>query len=212
LALIADESVHIDETLGDVIRFKPIPGIPTSYHAQIIRLLLPAIFENDVCLISDIDMVPLNKNYFTDQIKNLPDDSFVVFQNGYFEKYQYHFQYPMCYNASLGKNFKEIFHVKNLNQIEDLIKKWYRLNIGWSTDQIILFKYLAIWKDFKNKCILLGLHDDRRVDKLNWSFDPNLVKQEFYTDAHMPRPYEKFKEQIDYLVNLLPFKEKNENK
>src|ERR1700737_349362 len=49
LALIAPSSMVIDESLGDVIRFEPIPGIPTSFQAQVIRLLLPAYFEDEVC-------------------------------------------------------------------------------------------------------------------------------------------------------------------
>ena len=42
LALIANKETKIDESLGDVIRFEPIDGIPTSFQAQVIRLLLPA--------------------------------------------------------------------------------------------------------------------------------------------------------------------------
>src|SRR3989338_1548516 len=57
LALIADDSVHIDESLGEVIRFAPIEGLPSGYPAQVIRLLLPALYPDEVCLVSDIDHI-----------------------------------------------------------------------------------------------------------------------------------------------------------
>ena len=45
LALIAPPDFNVDTTCGDVIRFDPIPGIPTSFQAQVIRLLAPRIFR-----------------------------------------------------------------------------------------------------------------------------------------------------------------------
>src|SRR3990170_756122 len=81
LALIADSSVHVEKSVGDVIRFDPIPGIPTSLQAQTIRLLLPALFENDVCILSDIEMMPLNRKYFENSVKSVDENSFVVFRD-----------------------------------------------------------------------------------------------------------------------------------
>ena len=46
LALIADKSVQVDESLGDVIRFEPIKGVSNALYAQTIRLLLPILFED----------------------------------------------------------------------------------------------------------------------------------------------------------------------
>jgi len=209
LALISDENIEIDESLGEVLRFKTIPGVSTALHAQTIRLLLPAYYENEVCIISDIDMIPLSKKYFTDDIKDLPDDAFIVFKNGYYEANIYHFKYPMCYNASKGKNFKEIFKIKNVNEIESIIKKWNSLNLGWGTDETILFKYLNNWKHYKTKCIKLGHFDDKRINRTNWNYEEQKVKEGYYDDAHCPRPYIQYKEIIDYLFNLLE-EQKNE--
>ena len=63
LALIAPPNTIVDESVGDVIRFYPIPGIPTWQHAQMIRMLLPTLFENEVCITSDIDMLPMSRQY-----------------------------------------------------------------------------------------------------------------------------------------------------
>ena len=51
-----DESVQVTRAIGEVIRFEPIPGMKTSYQAQVIRILAPAFFENDEEEPHDIDI------------------------------------------------------------------------------------------------------------------------------------------------------------
>ena len=206
LALIADKSVIIDETLGDVIRFEPIPGIPSGLQAQCIRLILPAYFEDEVCITSDIDMIPLNKKYFLDSVKSLGDDNFIIYKNRYYERNKHTGLFPMCYNVSKGKNFKEIFEIKNvkdIKEVESIIINWHSLNWGWQTDERMLYKYVTNWKHYEEKCIKLNHYDDRRIDRGLWAYDPNGVKPGSYVDAHCLRPYSQYKKEIDDLVNAL---------
>lgn len=199
LALIADKSVYIDESLGDVIRFEPIPGVKTSLHAQVIRLLLPAYFEEDVCLISDIDMIPLNKQYYYDSIKNIPDNCFVTFRNYYYENTET--IYPMCYNAAKGKVFKEIFKINNIFDIPSIVQNWSALNLGWSTDEILLVKYLHSWNDYKSRCINLNQSISKRIDRgNNLSCNIGLILNKFYIDMHCPRPFKNYEFQINNIL------------
>ncbi|MDR3646001.1 MAG: hypothetical protein P4L22_00485 [Candidatus Babeliales bacterium] len=202
LALIADKSVYIDESIGDVIRFEPIPGVKTSLHAQVIRFLLPAYFEDEVCIISDIDMIPLNKNYFFDSVRNVQDDCFVTYRNYFYPDTTT--IYPMCYNAAKGKVFKEIFKISNINDITSIVQNWSALNLGWSTDEILLLKYLRNWKDTKTRCVHLDQEITGRVDRgNNLSCDLNLIKSGGYIDAHCPRPFNMYKKEIYNILNAL---------
>lgn len=200
LALIAPADFVIDDTYGDIILIEPIPGIPTSFHAQVIRLLLPAYFENEYCIISDMDMIPLQKDYFVKAVESAPADSFVVFKDGAFDA-DYFKEYPMCYNAALGKTFKDIFKIKSLTDIPRIVKEMYALCLGWTTDQQILYKQLHNWEFYKTKCIQLGHDVHPRVDRMNWSYDKKLVDKNYYIDSHMPKPYTKHKEIIDALFS-----------
>ena len=120
LALIGDENVKIDESLGDVIRFKPIPGIPTGYYAQVIRLLLPAYFEEEICITSDIDMLPLSKDFIIGSVVNISEDKFVLYND---KQYEEILQIaPICYLAAKGKTFKEIFQINDIKEIPQLVK------------------------------------------------------------------------------------------
>ena len=57
------------------VRFFNTGKIDSGFVSRNIRMLYPALFPNDICLISDIDLIPLNKNYFEDRITNLNDKS-----------------------------------------------------------------------------------------------------------------------------------------
>ena len=199
LALIADSSVTVDESLGDVIRFDPIPGVPTSLYAQAIRLLLPALYENDFCIIADIDMIPLSKEYFQDSVKDISDDKFVVYRDkGYPVEYK---KFPMCYHAARGSVYKEVFNVHDKNSIPEIIKQWHGFNLGWNTDELVLYWYLTHWKDFETRCTKLGHGVDGRIDRSAWGYDKQQLVSKKYIDAHCLRPYMKYKLYIDQLVH-----------
>jgi hypothetical protein len=196
LALIADSSIEVDESLGDVIRFDPIPGIPTALQAQTIRLLLPALFPNEGCIMSDIDMIPLTKEYFINSVACIPDDCFVVYRDGAYGGARF----PMCYNAALGKTYAEIFDIRTIDDIRLRIKQWHALGLGWDTDELVLFSTLTKWKYYKKRCIKLGHCVMGRIDRLDWTYNPELVQQGSYIDAHCLRPYSHYKKEIDAVV------------
>ena len=60
----------------DIILFEPIKNIPTAFQAQCIRVLYPALlteFTGSI-IISDMDLIPLNKSFYLDNIKDFDDD------------------------------------------------------------------------------------------------------------------------------------------
>lgn len=202
LFLVAPADVTVDESLGDVIRIEPLPGIPTSFQAQVIRLLAPAYFEHDVCLISDMDMIPLSKDYFTKSVNTVFENCFVVYKDGAFAGENIN-EYPMCYNAAKGWVFKEIFGINSVDQIPSIITEWYNLGLGWTTDQQILFSYFNEWNARTSRGIKLGHTVDRRVDRGGWSYNVELLQKGYYVDCHMLRPYETYKNHLDTLAHHL---------
>lgn len=201
LAFIGDESFPLSVKEGDVIRFTPIKGIPTSTQAQCIRLLLPALFPDDFCLISDIDMIPLQKKYFIDSVNSLPEDCFAVYRNkAYGNNYP---QYPMCYLAAQGKTFAEIFNVHSKKDIQKVIKEWHAAGYGYTTDERMLYHKLHAWAYFNSRCILLNHEVGPRIDRVDWRYDKEKLHNGHYIDSHMLRPYSKYKKEIDQLISEL---------
>lgn len=201
LVFVAPAGAIIDETIGEVIRFEPIEGIPTAFQAQVLRLLIPAFFKDDFCLISDMDMIPLNYWYFVGSVARCGKNCFVVYRDkAYDPKLK---RYPMCYNAARGAVFGEIFKVTSMESIREIIKQWFSYDLGWSTDEQMLYRCLQQWQHFKTRCIRLGHDVERRIDRIRWGFDSNLLKSNYYIDVHLLRPYHIFKAQIDALIALL---------
>lgn len=197
LALIASNDINVDESLGDVIRFAPIKNVPTALYAQCIRLLLPAIFPDDVCIISDMDMIPLQKNYFTDPIKDIPHDHIAVYRSKTLLRYK---QYPMCYVAAKGCLFADIFNINDKNQIPEIIQQWSKtFSSAWDTDQKLLYEHITRWNKFATHCTLLDV-PVKRIDRAHWGYNQQLLNANMYTDCHCPRPYNKYKISIDTIL------------
>ena len=189
-----------------VVKVAPIPGVKQGLHAQVIRLLAPCLFPEEVCLIGDIDMIPLNKSFFVDFIKHIPDDHFVVFhqykdKKGCCLKPDLQGRYPMCYIAGKGKVFADIFKIKNYDDINKKIKQWSTLGKGFCTDELVLFSALNSWEKFETHCTLIDIHPfySRRI-KRNLVYDQQKLKNNFYFDVVCPFPYSKYKQSIDNLV------------
>lgn len=198
LAYIGDEKDLVDEKIGDVIRFKPISGVSTAMYSQVIRLLLPIYYENEVSLISDIDMIPINVKYYQNSIKNIPDDKFVIYRNLAYSR-ELH-QYPMCYNAGKGYVFKDLFKISSTEQIPTLVKYWNTLRFGWSTDEMVL--YNEIDRFDQNKVVKLGHGVNGRIDRsTNCVYNLNTLNSGEYIDCHSVRPYDRYRELIDKLVS-----------
>ena len=206
LALIASNDVQVDESYGDVIRFEPIEGVPTSLQAQVIRLFLPALFEDEVSIIADIDMFPMSREYFLGSVKNISDNCFVTFKDQADDYYKSKCMYPMCYNVAKGKVFKEIFNIRSKEDISDTIKKWSDLNLGWNTDEIMLARTINNWKDKDKHFVKLGHGVNKRIDRINWKYKDSRVKKCKYHDAALLRPYKTYKKEIDRLARLMNIK------
>lgn len=202
LALIGDSHTQIDETLGEVIRFSPIAGVPTALQAQVIRLLLPVYYPDECCLISDIDILPLRRTYFVDSIKHVPEDAFVVYRDRAFDSNTP--QFPMCYVVAKGGAFMSLFQIKTSEEIPLIIQKWHQLNWGWTTDQRVLYDSLIRWDHFQKRCVKLGHKVKRRIDRGKWEKYKEIssLRRGYYIDAHLPRPYDQYKTSIDPLLGL----------
>ncbi len=201
LALIGDESVQVDTTLGDVIRFKPIPSVPTWFYAQTVRLLMPAYFPNDVCVISDIDMLPLNRDYFVNGVAGVTNpDAFVVFRDKAMPN-----RFPMCYLAARGTIFQELFELASVADIPATVKEWFSFGMGWETDELLLHRVVTRWDKYLTHVVKLGYgaQVQDRICRTSWHYNAAELKKGSYVDAHLPRPYDKHKEKIDKLVKDL---------
>jgi hypothetical protein len=211
-------SKYIPENLiiykNNIILFEPIENIPTSFQSQCIRILYPCILENNI-IISDMDLIPLNKTYYVDNIKDFDEDSFVIYRN-VLEDIK---QYPICFCAANSKIWKEIFNINTEEDIRTTLKQWYLqlpendykisspYSFGWAMDQLQLFYNVNKWG--KN---IIKLNDTesgfKRLDRMNINYIDNNIKKikyeiklNIYSDFHLPKPYINYKNILDNIFN-----------
>ena len=201
-----------------IIHFHPIKGVSTALTSQYIRLLYPALLEcNGGVLITDMDMLPMNRNYYSKPIESINDNSFIYYRGNYMPG---HNQIAMCYNIALPQTWGDIFGIKN---ISDIITRLKDINnntnysdthggAGWFTDQEHLWYAVKKWPGFQSRFKVV--HDRntgyRRLCRSTFDFltvgHPNVrnaIKQGFFTDYHALRPYNDHKQINDFIIDCL---------
>ena len=76
---ITTEDGISENQYGVVHKIKSLENIPTGFQSQVVRLFVSNLISNKNLLMSDIDMLPINKNYFEDISKELTDIKYFVF-------------------------------------------------------------------------------------------------------------------------------------
>ena len=199
---------ELESFTNDIILFNPIEDIPTAFQAQCIRILYPALlteYKNSI-IISDMDLIPLNKSYYVDSIDSINEDNFVVYRNIISE----YLQYPICFCTAKPNIWAEIFSINSINDICNTIETWYELfvNAGhfyqisspfsviWACDQLKLFELINKWNKKVNRLTLLSDQETKfnRLDRLNiLHIENNLhqyqveIRSGIYSDFHLPR-------------------------
>lgn len=203
LGLICDtDSDFIQDEYGLVKKFKSIDGIDDGFQSQIVRFYLPSILD-DVCVTSDIDMLPLSRKYFIDDITHFNESKFYVMTSDNPECLNNR-EYQMCYNIAKPEKFKDILRIED--SWLDFVNKLHNLGFGWTTDQRYLYEMINSYED-KNDIVLMNRgfrgFANNRIDRAIWRYNTNSVVNGEYVDSHLLRPYQQYKNEIDNLINLL---------
>jgi hypothetical protein len=181
---------------------KKVDNIDTGLQSQIARMFVTKYYPNNVCLTSDIDMLPLSKSYFTNNVENYDDDKLIIFSS---DAYTNTNRYPICYNAAKGELFNEIL---NLNvTFEQYCNRLIEFNWGWDTDELYFGKmvnqYLNQDKVVKLKRGWVNGMAINRIDRVLWMYNLDQLKQQGYFDSHSLRPYKQYQKEIDFLVSQI---------
>jgi hypothetical protein len=216
--------VYIDTNLPDflqeykdnIILFEPIKNVSDAFISQYIRLLYPAIlnYENGI-LITDIDILPMNRTYYTKNIESFPNNKFIYLRDALLKDEN---QIAMCYNVATNKTWEEIF---DIHSVEDINKRLIQVNSrvtyingsgnsAWFTDQLDLYSHVMEWNKKTNNFVSLpdNTTEFNRLDRINNInlADINVrnsITEGKYTDYHCFTPYGQYKLITDTIVFLL---------
>jgi len=188
----------------NIILFEPIENVLTNFTSQIIRLLYPCIlnYENGV-MITDMDMLPMNRTYYTENIKSFDNSKFIYLRENICFEYN---QLAMCYNVAVPKIWQEIFEINSIEDIRNRLKSIGQ--VEWCTDQLVLYKKVMEWNNKTNNLICLKENSTgfNRLDRDTFGLN-NIIKENIsnglYSDYHCYRPMSEFSEINYQIYNLL---------
>jgi len=176
---------------GLVKEVKALPQIQTSVQSLFYRIYGTKFFPNEVCLISDLDMMLISYDYFQNTIKDFHEDSIVVYSSDAYDvnrndsKQWFDFNvFAMCYNAAKGKIFEEVLDLKgSFSDFLDKLNNFkYEKTLEWFGDEVYLTKKIEQFSDkFQVHKLRRGYEEGfvvkNRIEKWNFPAD--------YTDEQM---------------------------
>jgi hypothetical protein len=194
---ISDTDEIIENEYGIIHKIKALDFVSTGFQSQVVRLFSSKFIEGNI-MMSDIDMLPINGEYYNQYLNELTDDNVIIYSGQPYGDVAY---YPMCYVLSHSSNFKKYLDIENLNfgeYCQILLEKYGE---AWNTDESFMYDR---FQNYKENLVVKNDRDfSRRVDRGNWRYDLNLLKRGYYIDSHLLRPYSQYKTQIDELLKKI---------
>jgi hypothetical protein len=218
LVLVAPHDEIPDELREDaaVIPFEPIEGVHSTFQAQCIRLLYPALLDTDgAVIISDMDLYPLRASYFHEPVKRIDERFFVVYRDDRLN----HGEIAVGFNAALPRTWREVFDVATIEDVRTELARWAnglrydgrRGWDGWYTDQHRLYERLLSWPARNERLWVL---DDqysryRRLDRMYLAGEAGLKQRRIeairrceYSDFNCFVPYREHRAINDRVLEL----------
>ena len=211
LGYLSEKPIEGLEEHGTVMRFNRRTDIIDKNMSKLIRSLVVKRNPDAYCLYSDIDMLPLNADYFIKNSEFVTENNIVLYsadQSGLPDKF------PICYMLSKGNVMDEIINPEGLTE-EALLDKWgsireYIMDKPNFSDETFYSKFFGEWGvEGKNKDRTVKLARGwtnnmahNRLDRFRWHMDINKLQRGEYIDAHLPRP---FHDNIDAIKPLLDY-------
>jgi hypothetical protein len=214
---------------GQVTVFRPLPDIPEFGQAKMIRFILASMQKNDVCYIDDIDLYPLDRKFITDKVVKRPQNVLLCVGG---EVYGFNGCYPISQMTGEGYLWRAFINPKDLNYSE-LLQSWkyeyfydererlitpvvYDEKGGFKDDKYFsderLLKRLLVNNPVPKLELKRGYDNylDATIDRATvnqetgeWVYDREKLKNNGFVNAHCARPYSKFKDQMEPLINYI---------
>ena len=206
LAIFIGESIP-DDVLNysdNIILWNKNLDIKTSFVGQHLRIFYPALLnlpEDELVMITDMDMLPMRLDYFTQGLEDYNTQDFIHYRS------ISHNQLYMCYNAAHPKVWSDIFDIKTELDIENAIYNNYNpsydglLNGLWYHDQVLMYNKLINYSHLK---VLNRIPRRLEYDNIkSHIFKNDEIFFTGYDDGHFHRRYDLHKFMIQDIKNQI---------
>lgn len=187
----------------NIILWKHNNEINNVFLSQHLRIYYPALLnlpDDELCMITDMDMLPININYYTDDLEKYNIEDFIYYRDFLGN------QIIICYNAAHPQTWSKVFNIKTEEDIVNRLYETYSDSYEgkpdgnkWSFDQEIMYKTLINYPSLK-----ILRRPIKRLEK--WTFLKIIRtknKTFDYNDIHFHRSFKSNQYLISVLERLL---------
>jgi hypothetical protein len=177
----------------------------TSFVSQHLRIYFPALLNlpnDEIVMITDMDMLPTNSSYYCNELENFSINDFIYYRH--IDGNQIY----MCYNAAHPSTWKKVFNINSEEDIINRINSTYNNSYngipgsnGWFIDQEIMYNMLIHYPYLKvlNRPI-------KRLETYDLIKNMNIADKDFisrYDDVHFHRSFNNNKDLILFVENKI---------
>ena len=198
----------------NIILWDKNKDLHSAYVSQNIRIFYAGLINlpDDECImLTDMDMLPCSKNYYTDNLEKYTKEDFIYYR--YIDSVDKHVY--LCYNAAHPSLWSKIFDINSVDDIEtqlnlNYIKGYNGIpgdhngSIGWCADQDLLTLKLLKYEKLNilNRPIKrLEIND---YNKYLQNGNNNFLH--LYDDVHFHRSFSANKQRIEHATMQLTTK------
>jgi len=193
------------------IYYNTLPKVNFRIQAKMVRFHLATQLENDeICMLNDIDLIPLNANYYISKLKNWKETAILgiggnVYRNG---------KFPIAYMTGKSFMFKKLFGAGM--SFDKFLAQWFNIEKpidkkesvlnsfdGFSDESLI--RYMALKNKVSlqhiDKTFIPGVDSITKMHKL----DENKLKCGKYIEAHHLLPVYENLQKINKVCEYLDY-------
>lgn len=197
--------------------------ISESVWSKLSRIITYPLPIDEKQMVSDIDMIPLNKKYF-ENLFDYDENKLVLassdsHKNAPIPEGGPNHKFAGCYMVAKGKIWKEIINPKNLGY-EELINSFKGIkkydhkediqNSNTFSEESLIRSLVYTWNPLKDKIIMLNRgwnqlannRIDRAMNDVLWKKSLTTLNQNKWIDCHSKRPINRY---YDLLIPIVEY-------
>lgn len=195
----------------DILRVLPNPNYPIPFQATWAIFWATKFFPDDTIITMGIDQVPLSRMFF-DMVNEIPETDYaMLISDAYRPNDWTHTASPSAYHVAKGSTFNKVhkFEWTLRDEIEKMVSSgtkafWEDTEGRWGLDETWSCKNLRETDVKVHALENFGLLCERRIEcerHKEPEYNLGLLKQGWYSESHLCRPYTNHKQWIDNLFN-----------
>jgi len=208
-----DELIKEIRQYGDgVFLYPEVPNIPTFALGMLARSYLSTQFGDDVCMIDDMDTIPLQIGFFQEMFDSYKKDK-IQFKTTNYYRTQHPGKYPMGSTIAQSYVWKNFLNPNNLS-FSDLMMSFIGMRVYDNQEDVSklnfsdesLFRVLNSRWD-KNKNVILFESQMKNLQSIYRggikNIDVESLSSQLYKEANLYRPFDKNFEMMKPLCDFL---------